>query len=117
MPAGVAPLVRVTVDPWRLMDMPGAADPSRWLALSMVMMERRPTEQTVLAFPDPGLSSSRTQRAGVQESTETQAEGNEPLPSYADPLDALFVVAVALAAPPLRPERETADTVFAEMAH
>jgi hypothetical protein len=116
MPAGVAPLVRVTVDPWRPMDNRGAADPSRRLALSMVMMERRPTEQTVLAFPDPGLSSSRTQRASVQGSTGTQAEGNEPLPSYADPLEALFVVAVALAAPPWRPERETADRVFAEMA-
>jgi len=48
---------------------------------------------------------------------ETQAEGNEPLPSYADPIEALFVVAVALAAPPWWPWRETTDRVFAEMVH
>jgi len=117
MPAGVAPLVRVTVDPWRPVDIPGAADPSRQLALSTVMIELGPTEQTVLAFTDPALSSSRTQRAGVPGIMETQAEGNEPLPSYADPIEALFVVAVALAAPPWWPWRETTDRVFAEMVH
>jgi hypothetical protein len=118
IPAGVVPLLRVTVDPWRPMDIPGAADASRRLALNKVMVEFQLTEEAVPAVSDlPMSSSTGTRSAGVQGSTETNVGDDESSFSFGNPLAAWLVVAAGLAAPPWWPERETADRVFAEMAH